>query len=279
MLTDAAGRTVESCLEFRGVGKDFDRGGLLTQALSEVSFDVAAGEFVALVGPSGCGKSTLLGIAAGLARASRGSVLYRGAQLNGRVNTRVGLVTQNDNLLPWRTVFDNVGLALELRGVAKSERVKRVGPLLERVGLAGFEKHYPSELSGGMRKRVTLARTLIYEPETLLMDEPFGALDAQLKISMQQELLELWAGTGKTILFVTHDLNEATALADRVVVLSGRPAGVTWIQEIDLGRPRDVLKIHFVPRFQELSQLLWEKLLGKTESPAREMKAESRSTV
>jgi ABC-type nitrate/sulfonate/bicarbonate transport system, ATPase component len=251
------------CLEFRSVGKDFTRDGLVTRALGNVSFTVERGEFVALVGPSGCGKSTLLGIAAGLSQGSRGTALYDGKELNGRVNTRVGLVTQNDNLLPWRTVRDNVGLALEIKGIPRSERDDRIRPVLEQVGLAGFENHFPAELSGGMRKRVTLARTLIYEPETLLMDEPFGALDAQLKIKMQQELLELWSGSGKTILFVTHDLNEATVLADRVVVLSGRPASVAWIQEIDLGRPRDVLGSNFSPRFQEISKFLWEKLLSQ----------------
>jgi NitT/TauT family transport system ATP-binding protein len=169
-------------------------------------------------------------------------------------------MTQRDSLLPWRSVDANIGVALEIGGVDASKRKELVREYVHMVGLAGFEKHYPAELSGGMRKRVALARTLIYDPETLLMDEPFGALDAQLKLILQGELLKLWERSRKTILFVTHDLTEAITLADRVVVMSSRPGRIKLIQNIDIPRPRDVFKVRFTPRFGELHELLWSAL-------------------
>jgi NitT/TauT family transport system ATP-binding protein len=169
-------------------------------------------------------------------------------------------VTQRDNLLPWRNARDNVAIALEIRGVAGDERERLVNKVIDTAGLKGFEEHFPGELSGGMRKRVSLARTLIYSPETLLMDEPFGALDAQLKLILHSELLRLWDAEHKTILFITHDLTEAITLADRVVVLSARPGRVKLIQDIDLPRPRDVFTIRFTERFGQLNQILWDTL-------------------
>lgn len=253
--TDVAASTIS----FEHVGKRFFKKGKPFQALGDANFEVREGEFLSVVGPSGCGKSTLLNITAGLMKPSGGTVLYRGQPVN-TVNTRVGYVTQSDTLLPWRTVRQNVAIPLEIRHYAKHERESKVDRIIEMVGLAGFEQHYPSELSGGMRKRVILARTLIYEPETLLMDEPFGALDAQLKLVLHEELLKLWSSLGMTIVFVTHDLAEAVTLSDRVVVISARPGIMRTIQDIDIPRPRDVFDVRFEDRFRELHQELWSIL-------------------
>jgi NitT/TauT family transport system ATP-binding protein len=249
----------QALIEIEGISKQFYRNGEALLACSNVSLYIQRGEFVAVVGPSGCGKSTLLNMTAGLMKPSGGAVRYDGALVDG-VNRNVGYMTQRDNLLPWRSVEANVGLALQIARAPAAERQRKVQEYIRLVGLTGFEKHYPSELSGGMRKRVALARTLIYDPETLLMDEPFGALDAQLKLILQQELLKLWDRTRKTIIFVTHDLAEAVTLADRVVVMSSRPGKVKLVQEIDLPRPRDVFTVRFTERFGELHQLLWEAL-------------------
>jgi len=238
-----------------------------TTALENISFSVKPREFVALVGPSGCGKSTILNLIAGLATPSFGTVAYGGVPVDG-INSRVGYMTQKDTLLPWRTTRDNVGLAFELSSRRALRRDKalvegKVREQIRLVGLEGFENHFPAQLSGGMRKRALLARTLIYEPETLLMDEPFGALDAQLKLVMQDELLRIWAATRNTVIFVTHDLGEAIALADRVLIFSGRPGRIKAVQEIDLPRPRDVFSIRFTPRYAELYENLWALLQGE----------------
>ena len=185
-------------------------------------------------------------MAAGMMKPSAGRVWYDNQPVVRSMDRVVGYITQRDNLLPWRNVEGNVGLALELNRVGSQERREKVEQFVSLIGLTGFEKHYPAELSGGMRKRVALARTLIYDPETMLMDEPFGALDAMLKLSLQQELLRLWDSSRKTILFVTHDLTEAVSLADRVVVMSSR-GKIKTVQDIDLPRPRDVYRIRFSP--------------------------------
>ena len=249
-------------VEFRNVSKVFFKGDTRVHALSRVTADVRAGELLAIVGPSGCGKSTLLNLTAGLMEPGIGEVVYDGAPLQG-VNTRVSYVTQKDNLLPWRTVEANVALPLELGervGWSALEKRERVAHYIEMVGLKGFEKHYPSELSGGMRKRTQLARSLIYEPDVLLMDEPFGALDAQLKLVLQAELLRTWEGSGKTLIFVTHDLTEAISLADRVIVMSSHPGTIKTIESIRLGRPRDVFAIRFAPEFGQHFERLWAAL-------------------
>ena len=246
-------------IELAGVGKRFYRKGQAVQACQDVNLTVQRGEFVALVGPSGCGKSTLLNMVAGLMSPTAGTVCYGGTPVRD-VNRRVGYVTQRDNLLPWASVERNVSLALDIAGVNGSERKRRVTEQIRAVGLAGFEHHYPAELSGGMRKRAALARTLIYEPETILMDEPFGALDAQLKLILQDQLLRIWERLKQTLVFVTHDLAEAVALADRVVVLSARPGTIKRIEAIDLPRPRDVFNVRFTERFGQLHQVLWEAL-------------------
>lgn len=246
-------------VEVEHVSVVFETDEAATEALQDVSLRIGAGEFVAVVGPSGCGKSTLLGLIAGLRKAVAGRVAYAGRNVVG-ANTRVGYVTQQDNLLPWRTVERNLALALEIRGTPASERRSRVAAMLELVGLTGFERHYPSELSGGMRKRVTLARTLIYEPETLLLDEPFGALDAQLKMQLQEELLRIWNQLRSTVIFVTHDLEEAILLADRVIVMTARPGRVRLDREVGLPRPRQLEELRQEPQFRDRYQELWALL-------------------
>lgn len=237
----------------RKTGKDF-------AALRDVTFSVGQGEFVSVVGPSGCGKSTLLNLAAGLLAPSEGQVLYHGAAVS-KVNTRVGYITQQDNLLPWQSTRRNVELPLRIRGHAAAERSSLADRWIEAVGLKGFEDHFPRELSGGMRKRASIARTLAYDPETLLLDEPFGALDAQLRIVMQDELLRIWTeAANKTVLFITHDLAEAVALSDRVIVLSGRPGTVLAEFEIPLPRPRAIRDLRFTPQFNRLHEQLWKAL-------------------
>ena len=228
-------------------------------AVSDLTVDVHAGEFVCLVGPSGCGKSTLLNMTAGLMSPTTGVLLYRSAPVP-RPNTKIGYITQKDNLLPWATVADNVGLALKIRGVPKNQRRDAVERTIHVLGLDGFAESYPAQLSGGMRKRAMLGRTLIYKPEALLLDEPFGALDAQLKLVMQQELLRICQEEKITTVFVTHDIAEAITLADRVVVMSKRPGRVKLDCQIDIARPRDVFGIRSHPRFGPLHDELWQAL-------------------
>jgi NitT/TauT family transport system ATP-binding protein len=229
-------------------------------ALGGVDFGVRPGEFVTLVGPSGCGKSTILRLVAGLDRPTGGQVLVDGRPVAG-IDRRVGFLFQHDALLPWRSVSDNVALGLRLRGVGRSEVRERVGDWIARVGLRGFERHYPAQLSGGMRKRAAIAQTLVYEPEILLMDEPFTHLDAQTRHFLQEDLLRLCGDGSRTILFVTHDLDEAISLGDRVVVLSAGPASVVrLVEDVGIPRPRDLLAIHSHPRFGELSRVLWRQL-------------------
>jgi NitT/TauT family transport system ATP-binding protein len=228
-------------------------------ALHDVRLAIQQGRFVSFVGPSGCGKSTLLNMVAGLVRPTDGTVLYKGAPVQG-INTDVGYITQDDNLLPWRTLVENVEVALEFRGVGAAERRVRAMDFIQRVGLRGFEHHYPHELSGGMRKRTALVRTLIYEPDVILMDEPFGPLDAQTRVILQDELLRLWEGTGKTIIFVTHDLVEAIALSDEIVLFSRAPGTIKRVYPVPLPRPRDVFRIHADPRFPAFYDQLWRDL-------------------
>ncbi|MBG6136823.1 ABC transporter ATP-binding protein [Longispora fulva] len=238
-------------------------GGSFT-AMRNVTLDVAPGEFVTVVGPTGCGKSTTLSLVSGLEPASAGAVEVGGVPVTA-IPRNVGYMFQQDAVLPWRTVSDNVGLGLRYRGASKSDARSRSQDWIERVGLAGFEKYYPHQLSGGMRKRVALAQTLITEPEIILMDEPFGALDVQTRELMQAELLRLWAGTGAAVVFVTHDLTEAIALADRVVVMTAAPATVKTIVEVDLPRPRDVDEIRLQPAFLRLYRAVWQSLREEVE--------------
>jgi NitT/TauT family transport system ATP-binding protein len=224
---------------------------------------------VALVGPSGCGKSTMLSLIAGLDRPTSGTVSVRGVPVAG-IGEGVGFLFQRDALLPWKTVRDNVRLPLQLRGIGGGEASARVAEWIARVGLRGFETAFPYQLSGGMRKRVALAQTLVYDPEILLMDEPFSALDVQTRNLMEGELLGLWQGSRKTVIFVTHDLEEAIALADEVVVMTAGPARVKARYDVTLPRPRDIEQARFDPRFTELYSKTWNDLRDEVlESYAR----------
>ncbi|WP_150668500.1 ABC transporter ATP-binding protein [Pandoraea anhela] len=229
-------------------------------AVADTSLDIAPGEFVSVVGPTGCGKSTLLNVAAGLLAPSSGSIKVFGEPLKG-INARAGYMFQAEALMPWRNAIDNVTAGLEFRGVEAQEAKARGHEWLKRVGLGGFGDRYPHQLSGGMRKRVAMAQTLILDPDIILMDEPFSALDIQTRQLMENELLELWAAKRRAVLFITHDLDEAIALSDRVVVLAAGP-GTHPIGEfrIDLPRPRDVAEIRNHPRFTELHAQIWDVL-------------------
>ena len=230
-------------------------------AVDHTSLQVAPGEFVSVVGPTGCGKSTLLNVAAGLLQPSSGQVRVFGQSLGGEVNRRAGYMFQSDALMPWRSALQNVIAGLQYRGVEEALAILLGEEWLQRVGLQGFGDRYPHQLSGGMRKRVALAQTLILDPDIILMDEPFSALDIQTRQLMENEVLELWGAEKKAVLFITHDLDEAIAMSDRVIVLSAGPA-THPIGEfvIDLPRPRDVAEIRVNPRFIELHQQIWSVL-------------------
>jgi NitT/TauT family transport system ATP-binding protein len=249
----------DTLIRFKGFGKSFGLGSGALVATRNIDLDVAAGEFVTIVGPSGCGKSTLLNAAAGIFPATAGEVVYRGTAVTG-YNRNVGYMTQSDHLLPWRKVAANIALPLEIQGKSKNEINRRVDELIELVGLDRFGGSYICQLSGGMRKRCALARVLAYNPETLLMDEPFSALDAQLRLSMQLEIRDLCLRLGKTVLFVTHDIDEAIALGDRCVVLSGRPGTVREIITVDLPRDRDLYRLRSNPHYIAATGHLWNLL-------------------
>jgi len=237
------------------------------QALKNVTFDVYSGEFLVILGPSGCGKTTLLNAISGLLKHRKGvelsgrilidgiNVLTAASPLRG-----IGYVTQKDTLLPWRTVLGNVELGLEIQGVPKAERRRRALEFLRKVGLEGFRDSYPYELSGGMRKRVLLARALAYGPEILLMDEPFASLDAQTRLLLHEELLKLWRDHRITVIFVTHDIDEAITLADRIILLTARPGSIKGTYKVHIPRPRSVQLIKISRSFQELYTRIWEGL-------------------
>ena len=229
-------------------------------AVRDTTLRIAPGEFVSVVGPTGCGKSTLLNVAAGLLQPSAGTVQVFGEPLAG-INPRAGYLFQTDALMPWRTALANVTAGLEFREIPRRQALEKANEWLRRVGLGGFGDRYPHQLSGGMKKRVALAQTLILDPEILLMDEPFSALDIQTRQLMENELLELWSANRKSVVFITHDLEEAIALSDRVVVLSAgpetRPIGD---YPIDLPRPRDVAEIRLTPRYLELHTEIWHAM-------------------
>ena len=253
-------------IDLTGVTKRFvTPAGSMFTALRDVDLTIGAGQFCAIVGPTGCGKSTTLTMVAGLERPSAGTVRVGGQAVDG-IAPGTSFMFQADALLPWKTVVGNVALGPVFRGVPKKKAQDQARDWLRRVGLAGFEDHHPHQLSGGMRKRVSLAAALINEPLILLMDEPFGALDVQTKAIMSNELLGLWEETKPSVIFVTHDLEEAIALADQVVVMTAGPGTVKAVYDIDLPRPRGaVQEIRFQPRFLELHHQIWESLREEVE--------------
>ncbi len=255
---DAATQT--AAIRVDGVSHAFTSpDGTPMMALDSVSFDVPRGQFLALVGASGCGKTTILNMAAGLIQPVAGSVRVNGEPVL-KPSRRTGYMFARDGLLPWRSARRNIEVGLELRGIAPAERARRSTDLLDRIGLGAFGHAFPWQLSQGMRQRVALARTLAIDPDTLLMDEPFAALDAQTKLMLQAEFLRIWDRDRKTVLFVTHDLAEAVALADRVIVLTRRPGRIQADIAIDLPRPRDPETIRFDKRYLDLSQQVWQAL-------------------
>jgi NitT/TauT family transport system ATP-binding protein len=259
-------------IEIRGLSRSYKKKGEAVArgerffALKDFNLEIHKGEFITIVGPSGCGKSTLLDLLIGLSRPDEGQILIDGKPVAGPAFDR-GIVLQGYALFPWRTVRRNVEFGLEIKGTPKKERRARGDHFIKLVELTGFENHYPHELSGGMQQRVAIARALAYDPEVLLMDEPFAAVDAQTRETMQDEILAIWEKTGKTIIFVTHNIEEAVGLADRVAVMSRQPGTVKAVVEVDLPRPRRIGEVRNTIGFGVLSRRVWELLQDK-ESPA-----------
>jgi NitT/TauT family transport system ATP-binding protein len=253
-------------IEISGVTKRFlTPSGEVFTALREVNFTVEPGRFCAVVGPTGCGKSTTLSLVSGLDRPSEGTVRVGGEPVTG-ITRGTSVMFQADALLPWKTVLGNVAMGPIFRGASKRDAQAAARDWLRRVGLAGFEDRYPHQLSGGMRKRVAMAAALINDPRILIMDEPFGALDVQTKAIMSNELLGLWEQLRPSVIFITHDLDEAVALADQVVVMTSSPGSVKAVYDIDLPRPRgSVQEIRFQPRFLELQHQIWDSLREEVE--------------
>jgi NitT/TauT family transport system ATP-binding protein len=250
-----------AAVSLRGLTQRFrSTAGRLYVAIQDIDFDIRPGCFVSLVGPSGCGKSTVLNLVAGLMAPSAGTVEMFGDPLRG-LNRRASYMFQQDALLPWKTVLENILLGLKFRGRDSAEGQALGRDWVRRVGLSGFEQAYPHQLSGGMRKRVAMAQSWIVDPDLVLMDEPFGALDVHTRQRMESEILDLWAGSGKTVLFITHDLEEAIALSDEIAVMSAGPASRIVAQhQVDLSRPRHLLDIKTEPRFGELYRTIWSDL-------------------
>lgn len=260
-MRDSTAATEEAAVRFDGVSIAFSqRGAAPYLAVERADLEVGQGEFVAIVGPTGCGKSTLLNVAAGLLAPSAGACRVFGRELAG-INRQAGYLFQNDALMPWKTALENVAVGLEVRGVPPRQARERAAGWLERVGLRAFLHRYPHQLSGGQRKRVGLAQVLILDPKLLLMDEPFGPLDAQTRNIMGELLLELWSADRKAVLFVTHDLEEAIALADRVVIMAAGPGSrIIGNHSVELPRPRDLAEIRHSTSFSELYRAIWQQL-------------------
>jgi NitT/TauT family transport system ATP-binding protein len=253
-------------IELRNVTKRFrtPKGGVFT-ALRDFDLTIQSGEFCAVVGPTGCGKSTTLTLVSGLERPSAGTVTVAGQPVSG-ITPGVGFVFQQDAVFPWKSVLDNVAAGPRFRGQSRTKANAGARDWLRRVGLAGFEDRYPHQLSGGMRKRVALAQSLINEPQVLLMDEPFSALDVQTRSIMSDELLSLWELTRPAVIFVTHDLEEAIALADKVVVLTAGPGTIKSVFQVDLPRPRRTQEIRFEPEFVAIYEQIWDALRSEVET-------------
>jgi len=246
-------------VEVRNVTQIHSAGGRKTHALDDISFTIPAGKFVSVVGPSGCGKSSLLMMLVGLAKATSGSLTVGGAPVNGPAPDRIGVVFQEANLFPWLTARKNVEFPLMIRGVGADERLRRSYEALALVGLGEFADRYPHELSGGMKQRVSIARGIVQDPDVLMMDEPFAALDEQTRMVMGDELLRIWERTGKTVMFVTHSLTEAIYLSDHVLVLSARPGRIVDRVDIDLPRPR-TFEMTSEPEFMKIRNRIWEQI-------------------
>jgi NitT/TauT family transport system ATP-binding protein len=244
----------------RDLSKTFGAGPREVAAVSRVSFDVHDKEFVAIVGPSGCGKSTILNMIGSLVVPSGGEILVDGERVGPRAGRQVGYVFQKDTVFPWRTVEQNIALGLQYRGVAPAEIHARVGEAVALAGLQGFEDAFPATLSGGMRQRVALMRSLVVNPEILLMDEPFGALDTHTKLNLHAELLGIWGARQQTVVFVTHDLSEAITLADRIVVMTRRPGRIKLVYEVKLPRPRDVIALRESAEYLREYGEIWHAL-------------------
>jgi NitT/TauT family transport system ATP-binding protein len=259
---DRDGPVPNPVIELRNVTQAFDTSKGTFVAIRDVSLVVNEGEFVSVVGPSGCGKSSLLWLIAGLATPRSGSVRVMDKPVHG-VSRDVGIIIQRDALLPWRTALENVALPLRFRGMSRRAADARARDWLHRVGLKKFEASYPHQLSGGMRKRVAIACTLAYEPKVLLLDEPFSALDVQTRNLMENDLLGLWAGSGQTVLFITHDLEEAVGLSDRVVVMTSSPGTILGDYPVPLPRPRDLLEDKLRPDFSQVYSRIWADLRGE----------------
>ena len=245
-------------IELRGVEKIYQTAQGELEALSNINLCVDEGEFLCIIGPSGCGKSTLLRILAGLYQQSAGEVVVNKNGASNRPTNAV--VFQEYAIFPWRTVSDNVAFGLEMRGVPRGEREKRTSAYLSKVGLTQFANHYPYQLSGGMKQRVALARALATDPEILLMDEPFGALDAQTRSVLQEELVRIWEEEKKTVVYITHSIEEAIMLGDRVVLMTARPGKIKSTYEVALPRPRS-LQLRTTPEYNRLAQVIWEDLV------------------
>jgi NitT/TauT family transport system ATP-binding protein len=243
----------------RGVSQRFDADGASVTALDGIDFEVPDSQFVSVVGPSGCGKSTLLSLVAGLRQPSSGSVLCDGELITAPMPRKVGMIFQEANLLPWLSAIDNVAFPLKLRRVPKAERLEAAARMLELTGLAGFESRLPHQLSGGMKQRVAIARGLVQNPAVLLMDEPFASLDEQTRMVLGDELLRIWSETRKTVLFVTHSLNEAVYLADRIIVLSARPGRIVDDVPVTLPRPR-TFAMTSTESFGVLKDRIWQHI-------------------
>ncbi|SEO86116.1 NitT/TauT family transport system ATP-binding protein [Halogranum amylolyticum] len=254
--TDRNGRPTRK-VDVDGLGKRYESERQTVQALADVNFDVGDGEFVCIVGPSGCGKTTLFRLIAGLEMPTSGAVRLDGTPVEGPGTDR-GMVFQEYGLFPWRTVRENVAFGLEEQGVEKTERKRRIREMLDLVGLSDFADAYPKELSGGMKQRVGIARALAVDPELLLMDEPFGAVDAQTRDMLHAELLSIWSETQKTVLFVTHDVEEAVTLSDRVVVMAADPGRVREVVNVDLARPRERTDAAFAEYVEHIRGLIGE---------------------
>lgn len=244
-------------IEYAGVTKRFESQGKTITAIEDVDLTVGEKEFTSIIGPSGCGKTTLMRLCAGLEDTTDGATLFRGSPVD-RINTDAGYVTQDSNLYPWMSLRGNVEFPLEIRGVPREERRERAERWIRMVGLEGFEDHWPYQLSGGMQKRGSIIRTMVYEPSVILMDEPFGPLDAQTRMVLQADLLRIWSERRQTIMFITHDITEAIALSDTVVVMSARPGRIKGVFKVPMSRPRDVFQIHDQPGFAEIYGEIWE---------------------